>query len=127
VVTRKAPVVSSTIGATLMCGWAFVFALGPAIAFEPPPWPLDATSVAAAIALGAVSTGLSNIGYVFLVQRRGPLFMSMSIYLAPCLATGLGMAALGERPGWPAFVALGLILAGVALATMAGRKAVAAS
>lgn len=121
VVTRKAPVVSSTVGATLMCGWAFAFALGPAIVFERPPWPLDFTSIAAAVTLGAVSTGLSNIGYVFLVQRRGPLFMSMSIYLAPCIATGLGMAALGERPGWPAFAALGLILAGVALATMAPR------
>jgi drug/metabolite transporter (DMT)-like permease len=61
------------------------------------------------------------VGYVFLIQRRGPLFMSMSIYLAPCIATMLGMAALRERPGWPAFAALGLILVGVALVTVAPR------
>jgi drug/metabolite transporter (DMT)-like permease len=75
--------------------------------------------------LGVFSTGLATVGYVFLIQRRGPLFMSMSIYLAPCLATALGMAALGERPGWPAFAALALILAGVGLATTGGRRAAA--
>jgi len=123
VITRQAPAVSSTVGALLMCLWAFVVALGAAVAFEPPPhFPLPAPSLLAAIALGAVSTGLSNIGYIFLIQRRGPLFMSMSIYLAPCLATALGMAALGERPGWPAFAALGLILTGVALVTMTSRR-----
>ena len=122
VATRQAPHVSSTVGAFLMCLWAFVVALGAAVAFEPlPQMPVPLPSLLAAVALGAVSTGLSNVGYVFLIQRRGPLFMSMSIYLAPCVATGLGMAALGERPGWPGFAALGLILTGVALATMAPR------
>ncbi|MBX3482067.1 DMT family transporter [Phenylobacterium sp.] len=124
VATRVAPHVSASAGALMMVGWAFVVALGLAIAFEAPPaWPIPAPSLAAVLILGSVSTGLSNIGYVFLVQRRGPLFMSMSIYLAPLIATGLGMAALGERPGWPAFVALGLILGGVALATIAPRPA----
>lgn len=122
VATRTAPHVPATVGAFMMCGWAFVTALALALAFEPPPaLPIPAASLAAVLALGAISTGLSNIGYVFLVQRRGPLFMSMSIYLAPCIATGLGMAALGERPGWPAFVALALILTGVGLATIAPR------
>ena len=124
VITRRAPPVSSTAGALMMCFCAFVVGVSAAVAFEPPPtlslpWP----SLAAAIALGVGSTGLANIGYVFLIQRRGPLFMSMSIYLAPCIATALGMAALGERPGWPAFVALGLILSGVALATYRPRAA----
>jgi len=124
VATRTAPHVSPTVGAFLMCGWAFVTATALAVAFErPPTLPIPAPSLLAVLALGAVSTGLSNIGYVFLVQRRGPLFMSMAIYVAPCVATGLGMAVLGERPGWPAFAALALILTGVGLATMAPRKA----
>jgi drug/metabolite transporter (DMT)-like permease len=49
--------------------------------------------------------------------------MSMGIYLAPVWATGLGMLALGERPGWSAFGALALILGGVALATTTRRAA----
>lgn len=124
VITRKAPPVSSTAGALMMCLWALVFALAAAVVLEPPPQsvpPLPALLSVAA--LGVFSTGLATVGYVFLIQRRGPLFMSMSIYLAPCLATGLGMAALGERPGLPAFAALALILAGVGLASMAPRKA----
>lgn len=123
VATRTAPHVPSTVGAFLMCAWAFVTALALATAFEAPPaLPIPTPSLLAVLALGAVSTGLSNIGYIFLIQRRGPLFMSMSIYVAPCVATGLGMAALGERPGWPAFAALALILTGVALATVTPRR-----
>lgn len=124
VITRKAPPVSSTAGALMMCLWALVFAVSAAVALEPPPAAVPPLPALVAVgALGVFSTGLASVGYVFLIQRRGPLFMSMSIYLAPCLATGLGMLALGERPGWPAFLALGLILAGVGLATMAPRKA----
>jgi len=123
VVTRKAPQVSSTAGALMMCLWALVFAGAGAVALEPlPPWP-PLSSLLAVTALGVFSTGLATVGYVFLIQRRGPLFMSMSIYLAPCWATALGMAALGERPGWPAFAALALILAGVGLVTYAPRPA----
>ena len=121
IVTRQAPAVSSTAGALMMCLWSLVFAGSAAVALEPlPPWP-PLSSLLAVIALGVFSTGLATVGYVFLIQRRGPLFMSMSIYLAPCWATALGMAALGERPGWPAFTALALILGGVALVTMAPR------
>jgi drug/metabolite transporter (DMT)-like permease len=123
VATRTAPHVTPTVGAFLMCAWAFVTAVILALVFEAPPQlPIPAMSLAAVLVLGAVSTGLSNIGYVFLVQRRGPLFMSMAIYIAPCIATALGMAALGERPGWPAFAALAMILTGVALATMSPRR-----
>jgi drug/metabolite transporter (DMT)-like permease len=123
VVTRKAPTVSSTAGALMMCLWALVFGLGAAATLEPPPATVPPLPALLAVsALGVFSTGLATVGYVFLIQRRGPLFMSMSIYLAPCLATALGMAALGERPGWPAFAALALILAGVGLATTGGRR-----
>jgi drug/metabolite transporter (DMT)-like permease len=122
VITRQAPTVSSTAGALMMCLWALVFSGRAAGLFERPPTTLPPLSALLAVsALGVFSTGLATVGYVFLIQRRGPLFMSMSIYLAPCLATLLGMAALGERPGWPAFTALALILTGVALVTAPPR------
>jgi drug/metabolite transporter (DMT)-like permease len=120
--TRTAPPAPATTGALLMCLWSAPLALAGAAMFEgAPSWP-PLPSLLAVIALGVVSTALGTIAYVFLIHRRGPLFMSMGIYLAPCLATALGMAALGERPGWPAFVALALILAGVALVTITPRR-----
>ena len=94
-----------------------------AVVYEPPmtAWPSPA-STAAVVSLGVFPTALAGIGYVFLVQRQGPVFMSMAIYLAPLWATALGVLLLGERPGWPAYAALALILGGVALATTT-RKA----
>lgn len=119
--TRLAPPTPAAVGALLMCAWSAPVALAGAVAFEPlPAWP-PLSSLLAVLAMGVISTAVGTIAYVFLIHRRGPLFMSMGIYLAPCLATALGIAALGERPGWPAFVALAMILAGVALVTVAPR------
>jgi drug/metabolite transporter (DMT)-like permease len=121
VLTKRAPPVPSATGALMMCLWAVVYAGVAALTLEPlPPWP-PLSSVLAVAALGVFSTALATIGYVYLIHRRGPLFMSMGIYLAPIWATALGMAALGERPGWSAFAALSLILSGVALVTI-GRR-----
>jgi drug/metabolite transporter (DMT)-like permease len=123
VLTRNAPAVPATAGSLMMCLWAAPVATALAAGLEPlPPWP-PLSSLLAVLALGVISTALATIGYVFLIHRRGPLFMSMGIYLAPAWATGLGMLALGERPGWSAFAALALILGGVALVTFARPQA----
>ena len=118
IVTRKAPPVASSVGALIMCLTGAIMASVAGLAIEPlpaavPSWP----SIAAVLALGVFSTALAGVGYVFLVKRQGPVFMTMSIYLAPLWATFLGVALLDERPGWTAYAALGLILGGVALAT----------
>lgn len=122
VVTKKAPPVPSSAGALMMCLTGAVAATGAALALEPPMtgWP-PLPAIAAVVALGVFPTALAGIGYVFLVQRQGPLFMTMAIYLAPLWATALGVLLLGERPGWQAYAALALILAGVALATTTRR------
>lgn len=117
IVTRKAPNVSAMAGSLMMCGTGAVFATVYAFLTTPLPPAPSLQALAAVTALGVFSSALGSVGYVFLVQRRGPVFMSMSMYLAPCWGTGLGVLALGERPGWTAFLALGLILAGVGLTT----------
>jgi drug/metabolite transporter (DMT)-like permease len=121
VVTKRAPLLSSSVGALMMCLTAGAFGLAAALALEPiPPMP-PAPALLAILALGVFPTGLASVGFVYLVRRRGPVFMSMAVYLAPLWATALGVLILGERPGWPAFAALGLILTGVALTTYAPR------
>ena len=123
IVTRKAPQIPSSVGGLMMCLAGAVVATVAAAALEPLPQALPSwKSISAVIGLGVFSTALGSVGYVFLIKRQGPVFMTMAIYLAPLWATALGVALLGERPGWPAYAALALILAGVGLATTT-RKA----
>jgi drug/metabolite transporter (DMT)-like permease len=127
VLIKRSPAVTPTVGALMMCLWAGIFAVPTALTLAPPPtWP-PMSSLLAVTGLGVFPTSLASIGYVYLIQRRGPLFMSMAIYLAPLWATLLGVAFLAERPGWPAFVALALILAGVGLASLEPKPRVEAS
>ena len=122
VLIKRSPEVSPSVGALMMCLWAGVFSIPVAMVFAPAPtWP-PMSSLMAVSALGVFPTALASIGYVFLIQRRGPLFMSMAIYVAPLWAVGLGIVFLGEQPGWPVFAALALILGGVALATLERRS-----
>ncbi len=121
VLIKRSPEVSPSVGALMMCLWAGVFAIPVAMVLAPPPtWP-PMSSLLAVSGLGVFPTALASIGYVYLIQRRGPLFMSMAIYVAPLWAVGLGIVFLGEQPGWQVFVALGLILGGVTLATLERR------
>jgi drug/metabolite transporter (DMT)-like permease len=125
IVTRKAPPVASSVGGLMMCLTGAVMATLATAALE--PLPIAAPSwqaVAAVVGLGVFSTALGSVGYVFLIKRQGPVFMTMAIYLAPLWATALGVMLLGERPGWPAYAALALILGGVGLATTTSRKPV---
>lgn len=124
VITKRAPQVSATAGALMLALWGAIYATLAAAVLAPlPPWP-PAPALAAVIFQGVFPAGLATIGWVFLIQRRGPLFVSLSIYVAPLWATALGVAFLGERPSWTAFLALALILAGVAVATLERRAAI---
>ncbi|ATQ41386.1 DMT family transporter [Caulobacter mirabilis] len=121
VITRKAPTVSPTAGALMMCGSGAVLAtIGALVIAGPPPLP-PIGAAAAVVTLGVFSTGLGTVGYVWLIQRRGPVFTSMAIYLVPLWATAVGVGLMGERPGWTAFAALALVLGGVALTTARRR------
>ena len=127
VITRNAPVVPAAAGALMLALWGAIFATAAALVAAPlPAWPPMAPLVAV-IAQGVFPAGLATIGWVFLIQRRGPLFVSLAIYMAPLWATAVGVLFLGERPSWTAFAALALILAGVALATLERRTPAAAN
>jgi drug/metabolite transporter (DMT)-like permease len=121
VITKNAPTVPAAAGALMLALWGAIYATAAAVVAAPlPAWP-PLPALIAVIAQGVFPAGLATIGWVFLIQRRGPLFVSLAIYMAPLWATGVGMIFLRERPHWTAFVALALILAGVALATLERR------
>jgi len=88
------------------------------------PWALDptATALAAAGYLGLGPTAIATIIFFFLVQSRGASFMAFINYLIPVFGVLWGVAMLGERVTATAVMALGVILAGMAIAQY-GRSA----
>ncbi len=123
ILMRKAPPFASTVGALMMCLTGAVFATFGALVLEGPPPVPPLIPLLVTLALGVASSGLGTVGWVWLLQRRGAVFTSMTVYLLPVWATIIGVGLMGERPGWSAFAALALILGGVALTNTRGRTA----
>ncbi len=82
------------------------------------PWTLSPSlvSLLTLAGLGIISTGLFTFIFFVLVRSAGASFMSQTSYLGPPVAVLMGALILAERPGANAFIALALILLGVALA-----------
>lgn len=76
---------------------------------------LTAGPVLAVVALGLVCTAAANLVFFWLAHRSGAPFLSLSNYLVPCVAVALGAIFAGERLPADAWLALALILAGLAL------------
>ena len=76
---------------------------------------LSAGPVAAVVLLGLFSTGLASVAYFALIGRTGPAFVSQLNYLIPVWAVVLGALVFGERPAATDYVAMAIILGGVAL------------
>lgn len=120
VAAAKAPRTGAVAGAFMMTlSGAAVASL---IALSLRPLPAPAPEAWAAIAfLGLAPTALAMVIYMWLLIRRGPVFTSMVTYLSPLWAMVIGVAVLGEQPGFEAFAALCLVLAGVFVAN-SGRR-----
>jgi len=70
------------------------------------------SAAAAMVVLGALSTGLAFVAMAELGKRAGATRGSIGIYFIPVVATILGMVFRDERPAWPAFVGMGLVVLG---------------
>lgn len=75
----------------------------------------SATGLSAMIMLGVLATGLATLIYFRLVKSLGASGFAQINYLIPLMGVAWGVLLLGERPGLREFIALILILAGVAL------------
>lgn len=80
----------------------------------PPPLP-DPVSLAWVIYLGLFPTAIANVLRVMLVRSAGPVFMSLVNYMVPVWSVLLGWAILAEPLPPSLVLAMGLILAGLAL------------
>lgn len=75
----------------------------------------SAEALFAIVLLGVFSTALAAVFYFRLIERAGPAFVSQLNYLIPVWAVVLGAIVYGERPGVSDYLAMAVILAGIAL------------
>jgi drug/metabolite transporter (DMT)-like permease len=80
--------------------------------------------LAAMLALSIVATAIATVVFLKLVAIAGPSFTSFINYLIPVWAVLMGMLFLGEEPSLRIFIALALILAGIALSEAGSRRLV---
>ena len=66
------------------------------------------------VALGP--TALAAFLQLVVLKSAGPLFLSLVSYMVPMWSVILGIALLSERLSLGVFIALGLILSGIAIA-----------
>mgnify|MGYP001812004542 CR=1 FL=1 len=80
------------------------------------PWQLSVTqlSLGALACLSLLGTALAYILYYYLLARIGATNVSLVTYLLPITGVFWGAWLLSERLHWSAFLALALILAGIA-------------
>ncbi|MEU2713044.1 DMT family transporter [Streptomyces sp. NPDC007205] len=76
----------------------------------------------AVAALGALGTGLAVLIQYGLVAEVGPTTAQMVTYFIPVVATGAGVAILGESLRWTTPVGAVIVLAGAALTQVRAKK-----
>src|ERR1700751_1598971 len=89
----------------------------PAGVIQAPAGMWHGETIAAILVLGFVGTAIAYLLFFELIQRAGANYATLVTYLVPPIALAYGAIFLGESFGLTAFVALALILVGVALAT----------
>ena len=90
------------------------------------PWTLEPTreAILATVLLGVFQTGVALLLTFAIIRRQGASFFSQINFLVPLFGVAWGALILAERPSGNAYVALALILLGVAVArSAAGRTA----
>ncbi|NNL87993.1 MAG: DMT family transporter [Marinicaulis sp.] len=122
VMTRRAPYVRPRAFAagTLFCA---AIMSTPALFFvelDPSTWSLG--GLINVVALGLGPTGAAGIIIIIIIQRAGAGFMALANYLVPLWAVAIGAALFNERLETSVFIALPIILLGVAISQRQGRS-----
>lgn len=79
--------------------------------------PADAGLVGmlALLELGVLGSAFGYVLFFFFIATWGSTITSLNTYLQPLVGIALGVAVLGERPSWQAWLGIGIVVAGVAL------------
>ncbi|MXQ06699.1 EamA family transporter [Alphaproteobacteria bacterium GH1-50] len=130
ILTRRAPKVPMMVFAAVSMLAGAVVILPIALLTDGVPSDVSTRSLVAAIYLGVFPTAMAGALRVHIIRTAGSLFMSIAAFLVPLWAVIFGVVLMGEDLPPQLFVALALILAGIAVAQSGqirqifGRKAV---
>lgn len=114
IMRRMPPLSSRTFAAGSILGGA-VFATPALLLFDAKVAEWSLASMLSVIGLAVGPTGIAGLIIVFIIKRAGASFMALANYLVPVWAVILGAALFGERLEPRVFVALAIILLGVAI------------
>lgn len=85
-------------------------------------WLGEPGGLATALYLGVVTTALAYTLFARGLRELAPPTVVTLVLAEPVTATALGVAVLGERPGWTAAAGALLVLAGLVLLAVPGRR-----
>ena len=115
IITRRAPPGPSLVFSTAALLLAAMIMVPTALIVEGLPQVSTLSAWVAVGYLGIIPTALATLMLVYLVKREGPAFLSLANYQVPIWAVLLGVIFLGESLPPSFLVALGLVLAGLAI------------
>jgi drug/metabolite transporter (DMT)-like permease len=110
-------VVSSAMATTLLGAVVMTAAVQPATGVDRLA-DAPVTALAAVALLGLFSTAIAAVIYFRLIERAGPGFVSQLNYLIPVWAVILGAVLFGERPSSSDYLAMIIILLGIAVSQL---------
>jgi drug/metabolite transporter (DMT)-like permease len=126
VMSRRAPAARPRVFSAGIVLAGAVFAT-PALFFTPlDPAAWSVKSAASVIILGLGPTASASIIIIMLIRRAGASFMALANYFVPVVAVGAGALFFHERLDPSAFIALAVILAGVAVSQSRSKPAIEA-
>ncbi len=122
VLTRLAPKGEAMAFSAAALIMGALIAVPIALAVEGVPTAPTLPALAGMLYLGIFPTALATIMLVFIVKTAGPPFLSLVNYQVPIWAVIIGMVVLKEELPSSFIWALGLILAGMAVAQIKARR-----
>ena len=115
IMTRRCPPIDPITMAALLLTVGSAALIPAMLLIEGVPVIAEARPTIAIIALGLVPTALAALIRVSTIRTAGSIFMTLVNYQVPLWSMFFGALVLGEVLPWRFFVALGLILCGLAI------------
>lgn len=121
ILVRRAPTIRPRIFAAGTLLSSAVFATPGLLFVEIDPQSWSMSSLLSLVGLGIGPTGLASYLIIILIKRTSASFMALANYVTPFCAVAMGALLFNERLALQSYIALAIILAGVAFSQSRSR------